>query len=194
MPRTHIRLAALAVLALLLPACATQQAAEPEPPRMMGYEEFVAYASAPGVLFGGQPSPEALDCFKNTGGSLVVNLRTDKELAFYPYYDMARDAQGFEYAHIQCSGSTMGLAEYRAFKDAYEAASAEGSPQVLLHCASGGRAKTMWAIHEQETLGLSREEILANAAARGQDSERAQAFVASVLDRVALEREAGESS
>ena len=43
----------------------------------------------------------------------------------------------------------------------------------------------MWAAYEQEELGLSREQVLANAAARGQDSEKTQASINEMLDRVA---------
>lgn len=170
--------------------CAAKQTAEaPKPPRMMEFEDFSEFETAPGVYFAGQPSPEAMDAFQAAGGLTVINLRSERELAFVPYYDTAQVAQGFEYTNIPCSGSTMGRAEYDSFLAAYKAADGP----VLLHCASGGRAKSMWAAYEQEELGLPRERVLANAAARGQDSERSQASIGAMLDRVAglAEVEAG---
>lgn len=181
----------LAAVVLGLGGCAAKKpvAEAPRPPSMMEFEEFGVYETAPGVYFAGQPSPAALAEFKAAGGKTVINLRTEKELAFLPYYDSAQVANGFAYTNIPCSGSTMGQAEYESFLAAYQRAVGP----VLLHCASSGRARMMWAAYEQEELGLSREQVLANAAARGQDSEKAQSSIGAMLDRVAgiAEPEAG---
>lgn len=175
--------AVLAVVVFGLGGCAAKKpvAEVPKPPSMMEFEEFGVYETAPGVYFAGQPSPSALAEFKAAGGKTVINLRTDEELSFLPYYSSAQVASGFEYTNVPCSGSTMGRAEYESFLAAYKAA--EGP--VLLHCASSGRARMMWAAYEQEALGLSREQVLANAVARGQDSEGAQTSINAMLDRVA---------
>lgn len=171
----------LASAAFLLPACSAPKAEAPKPPRMMAFEDFMTYDSAPNIYFAGQPSPEALEAFKAAGGTTIINLRTDNELNFVPYYN-AKASESFKYTHIACSGSTMGPTEFAAFQAAYEAA---GDGPVLIHCASSGRAKAMWGAYEQQALGLSREQVLANAAERGQDSERAQEFMGTMLDRMA---------
>ncbi|MFT5423270.1 MAG: hypothetical protein ACI89L_001044 [Phycisphaerales bacterium] len=186
-----IRAAVTCVFAsILLGGCAAGPVAEaPKPPRVMEFEDFMTFESAPGVYFAGQPSPSALAEFKAVGGTTVINLRTEKELAFYPYYNMACESQGFTHTNVECSGSTMSHPEYDAFLDAYKGV----SEPVLIHCASGGRARMMWAAYEQQELGLSREEVLANAAARGQDSEKMQELIGSMLDRLAADPVAEEA-
>lgn len=85
----------------------------------------------------GSPAMRRLDRFVDESAGkpvLVVNLRTEKEMAYLPYYDRSVAARGVRYVRIPTSGSTLNEDEVEAFADAVRG---HDGP-VLLHCASGG--------------------------------------------------------
>jgi uncharacterized protein (TIGR01244 family) len=145
---------------------ATPQAEKPKPPRTMDWDGFDAVESG-GVWIGGQPSDAALDAFAAEGGELVVNLRTDEEMAFYPYYERSLAGRGLRYVRIPTSGSTLDADEALALRHALSGQSGN----VLLHCASGGRATYLWAMHLVAEDEMSAEEAIAWAVERRDGSE-----------------------
>ncbi len=158
-----LALLALSAASLGLTGCATQQAgssggassqaAANEPPPRYGWETF-RQSNNPDVILAGMPSDEALDIFAARGGTTVINLRTDSEMAAFPGYQQSIEARGLKYVHVPTSGSTMGEATY----DPMAAALDEATGPVLLHCASGGRATYAWAMRRIDHEGLSAQD------------------------------------
>ncbi len=112
---------------------------------------------------GGQPSEAALDRFaaESGGRGLVVNLRTDEEMAFLPYYQRSVVAHGLGLVHIPIKGSELDRPEV----EAYAQVMAEHDGPVLLHCASGGRASYIWVMDKMRAEGWSADEASAWLAA-----------------------------
>ncbi len=131
------------------------QAAADAPPTY-GWETFRP-ASDPNVLLAGMPSQEALDVFKARGGTTVINLRTEDEMAAFPGYRESIEARGLKYVHVPTRGSEMGEAMYTPVASAIDSASGP----VLLHCGSGGRATYAYAMHRMEHEGLSADQAAA---------------------------------
>ena len=163
--RSILRFASLLALSALLGACASPRRAErPDPPTLMEWEDFDP-ATTDQVWLAGQPSEAALDRFASESagrGGLVVNLRTDGEMAYLPYYGRSVAARGVRYVRIPTSGSTLSAETAEAFGDAVRG---HDGP-VLLHCASGGRATYLWAMVRMENEGLSADEAIAWAESR----------------------------
>jgi uncharacterized protein (TIGR01244 family) len=160
----------------VLGGCASTgtQAERPEPPTLMEWEDF-SPATAEGVWIAGQPSEAALDRFAEASagrGGLVVNLRTDGEMAYLPYYGRSVAARGLRYIRIPTKGSELDAGEVDAFG---EAVRGYGGP-VLLHCASGGRATYLWAMRRMAEEGISADEAIAwvEAERGGPVSERGE--------------------
>ena len=112
---------------------------------------------------GGQPSEAALDRFaaESGGRGLVVNLRTDEEMAFLPYYQRSVAAHGLGLVHIPIKGSELDRPEV----EAYAQVIAEHDGPVLLHCASGGRASYIWVMDKMRAEGWSADDASAWLAA-----------------------------
>lgn len=127
----------------------------PAPPKVYGWETFRA-SNDPDVILAGMPSDEALDIFAARKGAMVINLRTEKEMEAFPGYAEQIEARGLKYVHVPTSGSTLGPETY----DEVAAAIAAVDGPVLLHCASGGRATYMWAMHRIDQEGLSGDEAI----------------------------------
>lgn len=179
MPRTRITAPLLCLLTLLpLSACASSSRDDgPKPPTLAEWDDLSPIDHEP-VFLGAQPSEAALDQFLSRGGRMVINLRTDKEMAYLPYYDRAVTSRGLSYVRIPSSGSTLGPATVAALDDALAGA---GDRPVLLHCASGGRATYAWAMRKMTHEGLTADEAAAWVAEqRGEISdsgrERLQSF------------------
>ena len=126
---------------------------EPEPPRTRGWEDFTR-VDGENVWIGGQPDTDALRAFRAAGGTTVVNLRTEREMAMMPYYAEAVRAAGLRYVHAPTSGSAMGREHFETIAD-------ELDGPVLLHCGSGGRATYAWAMRGIDTGELSAGDAVA---------------------------------
>lgn len=156
---------ALAFSVTMLGGCAATQTAdrdEPKPPTTRDWDTFVPTEEG-NIYIGGQPSEQALDAFAASGGAVVINLRTEDEMAFMPYYDGAVAARGLTYHHLPTTGSAMGPEHYALVAAALRDA---GDRPVLLHCGSGGRATYAWAMKKIETEHLSGDEAAAWCASR----------------------------
>lgn len=162
---THTRLLGLLVPIILgtllgMGGCvATPRTAErPEPPRLRGWDEFRLAADGEQVWLGGQPSGAALERFaaESGGRGLVVNLRTDEEMAYLPFYERSVGAYGLDLVHIPIKGSELDRPEV----EAYAAIMAEHDGPVLLHCAGGGRASYIWVMDKMRAEGWSADEAI----------------------------------
>lgn len=151
-----VGLAALGGLSSGMVGCASSAKADgPEPPRLRAWDEFKPVGDGD-VWLGGQPSIEALDRFvaETQGRGIVINLRTDEEMAFLPYYDRAIAARGMRLVHIPMKGSELDAPEV----EAYAHVMAEHDGPVLLHCAGGGRASYLWAMDKMRVEGWSADD------------------------------------
>lgn len=155
-PRITPLLAIIAIFPII--GCATtKRNDEPTPPRLAEWADLNAVENDL-ILLGAQPSDAALDEFAARGGLLVINLRTDKEMEFLPYYDRSLASRGLVYIRIPTSGDTFGPETGAALDDALTGS--KGRP-VLIHCASGGRATYAWAMHRIAGEGLSADDAIA---------------------------------
>ena len=145
------------LLCVLLAGCSQkpQQAVAPQPPPINEWSTF-AQATLPDVWIGGQPSDAALSAFVDKGGTTVINLRTDEEMAFYPYYERALAARGLKYIRIPTNGHDLDAAKYTALLEALK----DHEGPVMLHCRSGKRATYLWAMRRIDKEGLSPEQAV----------------------------------
>lgn len=98
------------------------------------------------LAFGPQPDPAAIESFQAMGITTVINLRSRQEMADLLTEDGLDEPSlvaggGMQYIHIPLGGED----GYEPADVAAFAAAVERAPgPVLVHCASGGRARTMW--------------------------------------------------
>lgn len=121
--------------------------------------------------FSAQPDEGTLKSeIEDKGVTTVVNFRRDVEMESVPF-DEAKviGDLGAVYVHIPLGG---GVGEEPGYdpEDVDRLAevleNAEGN--VLLHCASGGRARTIWTAYLIKHEGLSEEEAIERAQRAGQ--------------------------
>ncbi|MEO1512648.1 MAG: sulfur transferase domain-containing protein, partial [Planctomycetota bacterium] len=120
--------------------------------------DLEGFYTAGRVTVGPQPTEDDLRALRAEGVGLIVNLRdsaaTERHAA--GEYDETALAErlGMRYVHIPLGGAD-GYApeDLDAFREAVRGY--EGS--VLLHCASGGRARTMWKAYLIAERGVSPE-------------------------------------
>ncbi|MCB9848904.1 MAG: dual specificity protein phosphatase family protein [Phycisphaeraceae bacterium] len=106
------------------------------------------------VCIASQPSAEALRGFADDGVTVVINLRTDREMDELGYDEAALCAEaGLDYVRIPLGGKEPGykpeaLAE---FSDVMR----RHNGKALIHCASGGRATHMYVAYLIHDRGYS---------------------------------------
>ncbi len=121
------------------------------------------------LIFGPQPDAAAFAQFQADGVATVINLRSSAEMA-----DLITEqgldetatlhAQGVRYVHIPLGGDDgYEPADVEAFAHAVESANGP----VLIHCFSGGRARTMWQAYLVKHRGYNLAEAEAVTATIG---------------------------
>lgn len=102
----------------------------------------------------GQPAPDDYERQARAGTALVVNLRTQPELDRLDFDPRAEvEARGMRYAWIPMGGDEgYDTEQVAAFTRAVEGVDGP----IMIHCASGGRARHLWAAYlvEQESIPL----------------------------------------
>ncbi|GEM_PF-12958 len=127
-------------------------------------EQFEDYTSDGRLIFGPQPSEEQLRAFAAKGGKVVVSMRTDSEMESLDFDEAALCAElGLEYIHIPVRGSTLSETEPRALREALRM---NGGP-MMLHCASGSRAATVYGLHMVSIGAMNQESAIEHALALG---------------------------
>lgn len=118
----------------------------------------------PGVLTGGQPTPEHLELAAASGYGTVISLRTESEPGFEEER-AAADALGLTFVSIPVAGAA-DLTEDNARALGSAMAAAQGSP-LMLHCGSGNRAGALLGLKAFVVDGLSASDATALAEAAG---------------------------
>ncbi len=157
-------LAACLVFAGLLTAggCACQRCAAPEEPATTAAAEPepepIEVHAWDRWRIAGQPSPADYDRQASAGTTLVINLRTQPEidrLDFDPQQEV--ESRGMAYVAIPMGGDEGYTPEQlEAFTQAIDGV--EGP--ILIHCASGGRARNLWAAYLVEEEGVPVDEAM----------------------------------
>jgi len=122
--------------------------------------------------FSAQPDVDTLrDEIKKSGVTTVVNFRRDVEMESVPFDEqlVVEDA-GATYVHIPLGG---GLGDEPGYDpedvDRLAEVLKDAEGNVLLHCASGGRARTIWTAYLIKHEGLTEEEATRRAQQVGQE-------------------------
>jgi uncharacterized protein (TIGR01244 family) len=117
----------------------------------------------PGVLTGGQPSPEQLCALAAVGYRTVVDLRTPAE-APPPMADQAREL-GLRYVQLPVAGP-QDLTPEKVARLGELLNDAEAHP-LAIYCASGNRAAALLALEQAQVEGKDPQEALAIGLAAG---------------------------
>lgn len=139
-----------------------------------GWTELDSQSSTDDIVFAGQPDPAGLVAYRQAGGRVVVNFRTEREMTGSVGYDEAALAEslGLELVHIPVSSKTLTLDEVERFAEVYREHKASGTKTPLLtHCGSGGRCKVMYAGYLIVEEGMTADEAFARAIELGADPE-----------------------
>ncbi|MFI4871259.1 MAG: beta-lactamase hydrolase domain-containing protein [Phycisphaerales bacterium JB061] len=121
--------------------------------------------------FSAQPDEGTLESeIQDKGVTTVVNFRRDSEMESVPFdeAELINDL-GATYVHIPLGGGVgdePGYDPEDVDRLAEVLENAEGN--VLLHCASGGRARTIWTAYLIKYEGLSEDEAVLRAQRAGQ--------------------------
>lgn len=112
------------------------------------------------VCIASQPSAEALRGFADDGVTVVINLRTDKEMDELGYDEAALCAEsGLEYVRIPLGGKDPGYKPEAL--ERFARAMEEHDGKALIHCASGGRATHMYVAYLIQSRGYSLDDAYA---------------------------------
>jgi uncharacterized protein (TIGR01244 family) len=108
------------------------------------------------LLFGGQPSPDALARLKDEGYHTVINTRGTGEAKWDE--EALVDSLGMTYASIPMGYPIEAItdAEVDRFNDLME----HGERPMVLHCSSGNRVAGLWTVWLVERRGLDRAQAM----------------------------------
>lgn len=123
------------------------------------------------LVFSGQPDEGTLRAVVAGGAGTVVNFRRESEMKDLPFDegDIVEDAGG-SYVHIPLGGSVGEEPGYDPEDVDRLAEVLKGAGgDVYMHCASGGRARTIWTAYLVKYEGLSEEEATLRAQRAGQE-------------------------
>ena len=120
------------------------------------------------VIFAGQPDEAAVKEAAARGSKVVINLRTDEEMAQVKFDEPKLAAEaGMRYVSVPMR-QTAPPAEEQAkiFKLLDEAQKADGAP-VFLHCGTSNRVGFVWGLYQVSRNHLSGDDAVAQAKAAG---------------------------
>lgn len=152
----------------------TEWSSNPSLPVEIGDEPVIPVYADGDVFIGGQPSEAQLRELADRGVTLLINCRTAGEAASVPFSQSSlAKSLGMRFIEIPLGGDE-GFApeDVAALKAALEEAreegrTSQGGGKVLLYCASGGRATTLWIAHLVVNGGLTLEAAQDRARAAG---------------------------
>jgi uncharacterized protein (TIGR01244 family) len=149
-----------------LAACATPATREPAAQAASPTPAPVARAPLKTVergriLIAGQPGAADLEALRAQGVTAVFNVRTPEEMANPAQVDFDESAT---VAALGMRYELQPLSSPASFKpevlDAFTRALEGGDGKVLLHCASGARAGTLYAAYAMKVLGEDPDTVL----------------------------------
>ncbi len=121
-----------------------------------------------GLYFGGQPTAEAFGTAQEMGVKVVVNLRSDHEMAAMDFDEAALvERLGMKYVAIPITSESFGPADTDALKEVL----GKTSGPVLIHCASSNRVGALWAMYLHRHRGVALDDALARGRQAGLRSE-----------------------
>jgi uncharacterized protein (TIGR01244 family) len=167
---TLVPLLVLVVVAASLPL----RAIEPEETGIVN-----ATSPEPGILFGGQPTPEQLQKLAAADYKTVIDLRAPGEDRGYDEPAAAK-AAGLTYVPIPVTEESL---EDPQTLDRFIEVFNETEKPVLVHCAGGGRVASVyyaWLVSEKK---MSREDALAKAKEEGLRRETLIPTIDAYLDQ-----------
>ena len=181
-----IKLAALMWLYVLVSAC-SDQSQEPVVAEAgtVAEETVVAalelssvvvnfYRHSDKIITGGELSAGAVDALTSAGVGTVVDLRRAVEGTADEATAMA--AAGIAYHNIEMGRQLPDAATMARFAEVVQGA---GDGALLIHCRSGNRVGTAWALYRLSQ-GVSIDDALAEGSAMGMSQGRAQMVIDSL--------------
>ncbi|RUL88546.1 beta-lactamase hydrolase domain-containing protein [Tautonia sociabilis] len=132
--------------------------ADVKPPRAVpGGEEMGGLHEAGPILLAGQPRREDLERLARDGVSVVINLRTPREMASLPFDEPETlKTLGVDYVHIPIGPGAF-APRPEAVEQLHEALRSHQG-KALIHCGSAFRATQLWAAHLVKNRGVSRSQ------------------------------------
>jgi len=110
-----------------------------------------------GVFFGGQPTVDALRTAHENGIKIVVNLRSNQEVAALEFDEPALVRQlGMEYVAIPVTPDTFGPTDADELRKVLRTTSGP----ILIHCASSNRVGALWAMYLNRHRGVAVDEAI----------------------------------
>jgi uncharacterized protein (TIGR01244 family) len=149
----------LLLLLVALASCAerathsTTAVPEPQPIAVPGMANTVRVGE---VLFGGQPSQEALRDLKSQGYKTVLSTRASNELAWDE--KALADSLGLRFVTIPMEKPVTAITDDQVSRFADLMKTREHP--MLLHCGSGNRVAGLWAVWLVEHGGVTPDEAL----------------------------------
>ena len=108
-------------------------------------EQFKGIYKTGDFYIGKQPDKEIINWLKSEGVKLVINLRTEKEIENFEKSNFNEDSLlnsfGIEYITIPINYPD---SYNQVYLQKFIKAIAENNSKILIHCASGGRAKVFF--------------------------------------------------
>lgn len=154
-----LRKASRLLLLLVVASCAqretdsTKVEPEPQPVAVPGIANTFHVG---GMLFGGQPSREALRDLKSQGYKTILSTRAADELAWDE--KALADSLGLRFVTIPMEKPVTEITDDQVsrFAELMET----GERPMLLHCGSGNRVAGLWAVWLAEHQGVAPDEAL----------------------------------
>ncbi|MBX3364569.1 MAG: tyrosine-protein phosphatase [Phycisphaeraceae bacterium] len=152
------------LVALLLGACTSSSPHRPVVASGAAVPDMTRIYRAGDIYFAGQPDVARFEQLRDLGVRTVINLRSAREMTELAEAEqdaldqitVLRDL-GLHYVHIPLGGNDgYNPTHVQAFAAAIEAASGP----VLVHCASGARARVMWQAYLVTYRGYTLDEAV----------------------------------
>ncbi len=120
------------------------------------------------IYFGGQPTADAFGTAQKMGVKVVVNLRSDREIAAMDFDEAALVEQlGMKYVAIPITMKSFGSSDTDALKEVLK----NTSGPVLIHCGSSNRVGALWAMYVHRHRGVALDDAIALGRKAGLQSE-----------------------
>ena len=169
--RERALLIIVATAALTLPACSRSlNTASIAPAQRVTDWSGIAKLFRDGeVYFGGQPTAEAFEAAPGRGIKVVINLRSEPEVAALDFDEAALVRRlGMRYVAIPVTPNTFGPAH----ADRLEEVLSDTLGGVLIHCGSSNRVGGVWALYLNRHRGFALDDAIDHGRSAGLRSDK----------------------